>query len=185
MKYVISTSLKKSAILFASLLSVTISLPTLANSIHFSAEGKVGPTMGFDLVGYGGQLGVTDTLGFEAIYFSYSQSEGTLLPTLNRTDHELNTYRIGVEKSFQSIQLPLQFEIGLAEYEGERRYWASGDHEQLSATGASIAISAVHNFTEKFALRVGADLNFFGSDNTYYSTSGTVLMIGAGVIIRL
>lgn len=137
-------------------LSALLSTPALAN-IHLSPEVKIGPYNGFGL-----QAGLTDTLGFDAVFVSYSRTEYKQFSY----DEKLDTYRIGAQYMFGASKIHgLQIEFGLADYDGVKSW--SGNNETKTSKGASIGASYVFQVTPNIGLRAGGDFNAFRTADTF------------------
>ena len=137
-------------------LSALSSTPTLAD-IHLSPEVKIGAYNGFGL-----QAGLTDTLGFDAVFVSYSRTE------YNKFNYgeRLDTYRIGAQHMFGASKIHgLQIELGLADYDGKKN--RSGNEETKASKGVSIGASYIFQVTPNIGLRAGGDLNTFRSSTTF------------------
>ncbi|OZS44226.1 hypothetical protein [Photobacterium sanguinicancri] len=137
-------------------LSALISAPAIAD-IHLSPEVKIGAYNGFGL-----QAGLTDTLGFDAVFVSYSRTEYKKFSY----DEKIDTYRIGAQQMFGASKVHgLQIEIGLADYDGQKI--RSGNEETKTSTGVSIGASYIFQATPNLGLRAGGDFNTFRSSNTF------------------
>lgn len=148
----------------------------LANTVHISPAMTFGPYIGAGISGGGLQLGLTDRLGWDAVYFSYSHTSAQFL--LHEKDR-LKTYRLGVQT--EVIRMPgvsVQFEAGLVEYDGKKKYWGDDEVYTADAIGASISFAWVHAITDNIAVRSGGDLNFIDRDKTFlpYDLSATISM---------
>jgi len=154
------------------------STSVFANTIHISPEIKIGPYEGSGISGAGMQLGLTDTLGLNAVYFSYSHTSAEFL-YLDKD--RLKTYRIGAQKQLVNRpKMSLQLEAGLVEYEGKKER-ASGI-STLESKGVSISANWVIAVTDNIAFRAGADFNYIDRDKTFFPYDLTAT-ISTGVVL--
>ena len=156
------------------------STSVFANTIHISPEIKIGPYEGSGISGAGMQLGLTDTLGLDAVYVSYSHTSAEFLGIHK---DRLKTYRIGAQKQLVNRpKMSLQLEAGVVEYTGQKRsYWGS-DVQTIEAKGVSISASWVIAVTDNIAFRAGTDFNYIDRDKTFlpYDLTAT---ISTGVVV--
>ncbi|MGF1764597.1 DUF481 domain-containing protein [Aliivibrio kagoshimensis] len=148
------------------------STPSIANTLHISPEMKFGPYVGAGISGGGLQLGVADTLGFDAIYLSYSHTSAEFLYF---DKDRLKTYRLGAQ--YQLVNTPrmsLQLEGGWVEYEGSKKEFMGSNIRHKSGTGASASAAWVVGVTENIGFRAGADFNYIDNSNTFLSNSLSV-----------
>lgn len=156
------------------------STSVFANTIHVSPEIKIGPYAGTGISGAGMQLGLTDRLGLDAVYISYSHTSAEFLGI---DKDRLKTYRVGGQ--YQLVNKPemsLQLEVGFVEYEGSRDPIVTNNKRYLEGQGASISASWVITMTDNIAFRAGTDLNYIDRDNTFlpYDLTAT---ISTGIIL--
>lgn len=138
-------------------IATLFSANTFANNIHISPEIKIGPYGGFGI-----QAGVTDALGFDAAYVSYSRT----VYSSSMYDEAIDSYRFGVQQMFGSAKIHgVQFEVGVANYDGKKT--KSGDTTKESTLGSSLGAAYVFQATEQVGLRAGIDLNYFPMSDTY------------------
>ncbi len=147
------------------LLSLALSSTAVsASGLHLSPELKLG-----DFHGFGIQVGASDMLDLDAVYFSYSET----WYKKNSYDETINTYRLGMQQLLGSSKKHgFQAEIGLADYDGKR----GSTNESKSATGLSLGGAYVYQATENIGLRAGLDFNFFDHNKTFelYDTTGNL-----------
>lgn len=158
-------------------LGMLMSSSAYAAHLHFSPEVKIGPYAGSGISGAGLQLGVADTLGFDAIYLSYSHTSAEFLTDKDR----LKSYRLGAQYQFpQAPMLGIQFELGAVEYEGSRTIFSS---RYRSGTGVSTAASWVFAINDTLGLRAGLDVNYIDKDKTFLS-SNLSATLNTGITLR-
>ncbi|UGA57444.1 hypothetical protein [Vibrio sp. VB16] len=149
-----------------------------ANTLHISPEIKFGPYIGAGISGGGLQLGLSDSLGFDAIYFSYSDIYAEFLSI---DEDQIQTYRLGGQ--YQLVNVPkmsLQLEVGAAKYKGNRKY-VGGSTRALEGQGGSFSASWVIAVTDNIGFRAGADFNYIDKDKTFLPNSLTAT-ISTGVV---
>jgi len=135
---------------------------------------KIGPYERSGISGAGMQLGLTDTLGMDAIYISYSHTSAEFLDIHK---DRLKTYRIGAQRQLvNKPKMSLQLEAGVVEYAGQKGYYWSQGVETAKATGASISASWVIAVTDNIAFRAGTDFNYINRDKTFlpYDLTATI-----------
>jgi hypothetical protein len=150
-----------------------------ANTVHISPEIKIDPYESAVLSGAGLQLGLTDILGLDAVYLSYSHTSADFF---NLDKDRLKTYRIGMQKQLVSRpKMSLQLEAGVGEYEGQQRRFLSSEIRTAEATSASISASWVIAVSDSIAFRTGVDFNYIDRDKTFlpYDLSA---MFSTGII---
>ncbi|WGV99731.1 hypothetical protein QF117_17655 [Vibrio sp. YMD68] len=150
-----------------------------ANTLHISPDIKIGPYWGSGISGGGLQLGLADTLGFDALYLSYSHSSYEFL----KTDKErLKTYRIGGQYQLVPAQkMSLQLEAGIFDYEG-RRQMLWNEPRYAEGQGVSLSASWVMFINHHLGFRAGGDFNFIDKNktvgsNTFFATFSTGVVI--------
>ncbi|MCW8347569.1 hypothetical protein MD535_16325 [Vibrio sp. ZSDZ65] len=141
----------KKALLMASLLAAPFL--THAHTIQVSPELKIGAYRGAGL-----QVGLPNTLGFDAVFFDYGHTRYSS----NAYDETLHSYRVGLQQMFgQAATHGFQVSIGGVQYDGSKR------EESRSATGVSIGANYVYQMTDNLAVRTGLDINVFDNQQTY------------------
>jgi hypothetical protein len=139
----------------ALLISALLSFSTLSNAsdIMLSPEIKLGAYRGAGL-----QVGATDTLGFDAVFFDYARTNYVS----NNYDENIDSYRIGFQQMFSStIVQGFQAGLGVAQYDGSKR------GESRTASGVSIGAAYVYQATPNFGLKTGFDIHVFDHQKTY------------------
>ncbi|WP_394209941.1 hypothetical protein [Enterovibrio calviensis] len=161
----------KKILFAASLLASTFAVA----DIHFSPDLKIGMQWGL-----GAQLGMSDTLGFEAIYGSFGIAESHWFSDRESIKH----YRVGVQYEEQKYRAySVQLEAGVAKYSGSRDYY-SRDREDLSAYGPSVAAALVFDYNLPIKVRYGLEMGYFKHQDTYLS-GGISPQINVGVVLPL
>lgn len=141
----------KKTLLVTSLLAVPF--VTNAHSIQLSPELKIGAYRGAGI-----QVGLPNTLGFDAVFFDYGQTRYAS----NVYDETLHSYRVGLQQMFgQAAAHGFQVSIGGVQYEGSKK------EESRSATGVSIGANYVYQITDNLGVRTGLDINVFDNQQTY------------------
>ncbi|MCF4176376.1 hypothetical protein [Vibrio sp. McD22-P3] len=154
-------------------LIATLSFTTSAQTFHVSPDLKIGIYNGAGI-----QLGVADTLGMDAVFFSY----GRKTYNTNRYDERLDSYRLGLQHMFGHKQdHGLQAEFGLADYYG--RDSRDSESSSRSSLGLSIGASYVYMLNSSFGLKTGFDYDVFNSQDTYIPV-GSNMTLNFGVIGR-
>ncbi|EIU7612890.1 hypothetical protein L3I75_004762 [Vibrio vulnificus] len=141
--------MKKNSILLAFILLPSLSYANLS----ISPELKLGPYKGAGI-----QVGLTDTLGFDAVFAELAKTryESKIY------DEEIYSYRVGFQQMFgASKQHGFQASLGLAQYDGYLR------EEHKTANGLSIGGSYVFQANQHLFLRAGFDFNVFDTNATY------------------
>ncbi|QJY35423.1 hypothetical protein HOO69_01875 [Vibrio europaeus] len=165
------------------LLALTLLTPftTSATGLHISPEIKMGPYLDAGLSGGGLQLGMTDVLGLDAMYLSYSHTSAEILWDKDR----LKTYRIGGQYHFmeQPIKFGLQLEAGLVEYEGSRDNIFSNETRYAEGTGASFSAAWVVFPTDNIGFRLGGDFNYIDKKKTLLENNWSATL-STGVIFH-
>jgi hypothetical protein len=143
-------------------------ISAMASGIHLSPEIKFGPYIGSGLSGGGLQLGVSDVLGLDALYVSYSHISSQMIKL---QDDRLKTYRIGTQYQItQSPKMAFQVEAGIVEYEGVR-YGIWGDHRiEREGKGVSLSASYLIHVNPNVGFRFGGDINIIDEDKTLFGT---------------
>ncbi|WP_370447460.1 hypothetical protein [Vibrio ouci] len=152
-----------------------------ASGLHLSPEIKMGPYLGAGISGAGLQLGVTDVLGLDALYVSYSHTSAEILLDKDR----LKTYRVGGQYQFldHPMKMALQLEGGVVEYEGKRDYVFSSTTRHEEGTGASISASWVVFVNDNVGFRLGTDFNYIDRSNTLFESNWSAT-ISSGVVFH-
>jgi len=156
------------------------STSVFANTIHVSPEMKIGPYQGSGISGAGIQLGLTDRLGLDAVYLSYSHTSADFYGIDN---DRLKTYRLGGQ--YQLVSKPkmsLQLEVGFVNYEGIQEPIFTGPTRYREGQGASISASWVIAVNDNIAFRAGTDFNYIDQDNTFLSYDLTAT-ISTGIVL--
>lgn len=167
--------MKKALISF----SLFASFGSFASGLHISPEMKLGPYIGSGISGGGLQLGVTDVLGLDALYLSYSHTSAEILTDKDR----LKTYRIGAQYNLpQAPMLGFQLELGGVAYEGSRHYIFS-PREYRDGTGISTAGAWVLQMNENLGFRAGIDINFVDKKDTYLNSNFSTTF-STGITLR-
>ncbi|GAM64311.1 hypothetical protein JCM19232_981 [Vibrio ishigakensis] len=159
-----------------------VSLSCFANQdskfLHLSPEIKAGPQYGTGITGWGMQLGLADVYQTNSLYFNGGQVNYDFLTD---TD-EWKFYRLGVEhRLVKEEKISFQFELGVIDYEGERRFFTR--KETREGVGFSSAGAVVFNFNGSLGIRFGLDVNVLDKDKTY-QTSSTFINVNSGVVFR-
>lgn len=153
----------------------------LPSTLHISPEMKLGPYMGAGISGGGLQLGIADTMGLDAIYFSHSHTSAEFL---NYDKDRLKTYRLGAQYPLPMLaSMAIQFEAGIVEYEGSRRSILSSDRTYRDGYGTSIATAWVVSVNDNIGVRSGIDVNYVDKSNTFLSNSLSATF-SAGVTLQ-
>jgi len=155
---------------------ITLSLTSFmasASTLHISPELKIGAYQGVGI-----QLGATDVIDLDAVYFSYNVTgyESSVY------DERIDSYRIGGQKMLGASKVHgFQAEMGFAQYDGTKD-WSSP--VRYKADGISFGGAYVFQATEHLGLRAGVDFNMFRWGNTHipYDMSPT---FNLGVILNL
>ncbi|EGU49345.1 hypothetical protein VII00023_09920 [Vibrio ichthyoenteri ATCC 700023] len=167
--------MKKTLITF----SLLASFGSFASGLHISPELKLGPYVGSGNLGGGLQVGITDVLGLDALYMSYSHTSANILTDKDR----LKTYRIGAQYNLpQAPMFGFQVEIGGVEYEGSRNYIFSPT-KYRDGSGVSTAAAWVLQINDTIGLRAGIDINYIDNKNTYLSSDFSTTF-STGVTLR-
>lgn len=165
------------------ILALTLLAPfsTLASGLHISPEIKMGPYVDAGLSGGGLQLGMTDVLGLDALYFSYSHTSAEVLWDKDR----LKTYRVGGQYHFmdQPVKFGVQLEAGLVDYQGSRDDLWSDNTRYADATGASFSAAWVIFATENIGFRLGGDFNYIDKSKTLLGNNWSATL-STGVILH-
>jgi len=164
-----------------------VSAPTIAevsqnkSKLHFSPEIKMGPYLGSGISGGGLQLGITDVLGLDALYASYSHTSAEILLDKDR----LKTYRVGGQYQFldHPMKMALQLEGGVVEYEGKRDYVFSNTTRYEEGTGASISASWVLFINDNLGFRLGTDFNYIDKSDTLLESNWSAT-ISSGIVLH-
>lgn len=145
-------------------LALVSSFHSLASGLHISPELKMGPFLGSGISGGGLQVGMTDTLGLDAVYLSYSHTSSDIFWNKDR----LKTYRMGGQYLFvdSPLKFGLQLEAGVVEYEGRRDYVLSDYTRYAEGNGLSVSAAWVTFINDNVGFRVGGDFNFIDKDKT-------------------
>ncbi len=156
-------------------------LTTQASGLHISPEIKMGPYVDAGLSGGGLQLGMTDLLGLDALYLSYSHTSADILWDKDR----LKTYRVGGQYHFidQPVKFGLQLEAGIVEYQGSREYIWSETTRYAEGTGASLSAAWVLFPTNNIGFRVGGDFNYIDKSKTLLGNNWSATL-STGVIVH-
>ncbi|MFM2589068.1 hypothetical protein [Vibrio sp. TBV020] len=152
-----------------------------ASGLHLSPEIKMGPYLGSGISGGGLQLGVTDVLGLDALYVSYSHTSAEILLDKDR----LKTYRVGGQYQFldHPMKMALQLEGGVVEYEGKRDYVFSNTTRYEEGTGASISASWVLFINDNVGFRLGTDFNYIDKSDTLLESNWSAT-ISSGIVLH-
>ncbi|SEG48113.1 hypothetical protein [Vibrio hangzhouensis] len=154
-------------------LIASFSFTAYAQTFHVSPEVKIGAYNGAGI-----QLGVADTLGMDAVFFSYARKTYDT----SRYDETIDSYRIGLQHMFGDREnYGLQAEIGVANYNGDKKSGSEWAHR--SATGLSISASYVYMLNPAFGLKTGFDYDVFGAENTFISLDNN-FTLNFGVVAR-
>lgn len=156
-------------------------LPVLASGLHLSPEIKMGPYLGSGISGGGLQLGVTDVLGLDAMYLSYSHTSSEILLDKDR----LKTYRLGGQYQFVEfpMKMALQLEAGLVEYQGRRDYVFSSETKYKQGNGASVGAAWVVFVNDNVGFRLGGDFNYIDKSKTLFGTHWSATL-STGVVFH-
>lgn len=148
-------------------------LTATASDLHLSPEVKIGPYLGAGI-----QVGMTDVLDLDAVFFSYNRTAYQS----SVYDEAIDSFRIGGQKMLGASKTHgFQAEVGYAKYDGTKDLFSP---TRYKADGISIGGAYVFQATESLALRGGVDFNLFGWGNTHipYDISPT---FNLGVILNL
>ena len=161
------------------LISLVTSFGSYASGLHLSPEIKMGPYVGSGISGGGLQLGITDVLGLDAIYASYTHTSADILTDKDR----LKTYRIGAQYSLpQAPMLGFQLELGGVEYQGSRDYIFS-PRQYREGSGVSLAGAWVLQINDNLGLRAGIDINYIDKNKSYLSSDFSTTF-STGITLR-
>ncbi|KII79835.1 hypothetical protein [Vibrio renipiscarius] len=160
-------------------LTLMASFGSSASGLHLSPELKFGPYVGSGNLGAGLQVGITDVLGLDALYVSYSHTSAKVLTDKDR----LKTYRIGAQYHLtQAPMIGFQVEIGGVKYEGSRHYIFS-PKEYRDGSGVSAAGAWVLQVNDSLGFRAGIDINFVDKKDTYLNSDFSTTF-NTGVTLR-
>ncbi|EGU39004.1 hypothetical protein [Vibrio scophthalmi] len=167
--------MKKTLVAF----SLLASFGSFASGLHISPELKLGPYVGSGNLGGGLQVGITDVLGLDALYVSYSHTSAKILTDKDR----LKTYRVGAQYNLpKAPMVGFQLEIGGVEYEGSRHYFFS-PREYRDGTGISTAGAWVLQVNDHLGFRAGIDINFVDKKDTYLNSNFSTTF-STGITLR-
>lgn len=161
--------MKKLLLPLASILSFNLSAATF----HVSPDVKIGLYNGAGI-----QLGITDTIGMDAVYFNFARKTYQT----DRYDERIDSYRLGLQHMFGHRQdHGLQAEFGIADYRGEQS--RNNEINSRNAIGLSIGASYVYMLNSSFGLKSGFDYDVFNSQDTYIPI-GSNVTLNFGIIGR-
>ncbi|WP_070962527.1 hypothetical protein [Vibrio sonorensis] len=154
------------------------SFSSFANTVYVSPDLRVGPYFGSGISGGGLHLGLTNTLGLDAVYLSYSHISAEYITDRDR----LKTYRLGTQYNFESApDIGVQFEMGVVDYQGTRTILSNT--RERDGTGISGAFAWTLNVSDQLGFRAGMDLNYIDRHKTFLS-SHLSTSLNLGVTLR-
>ncbi|MGD8116273.1 hypothetical protein [Vibrio sp. TRT 29B02] len=169
--------MKKQLLTLALLAPMTAS----ATGLHISPEIKMGPYLAAGISGGGLQLGLTDIVGLDALYLSYSHTSAEILLDKDR----FKTYRVGGQYQFidHPMKMALQLEGGVVEYQGTRDYIWSSEAKYKEATGATVSAAWVVFVNDNIGFRVGSDVHYIDQSKTLLGTHWSATF-STGVVLH-